>query len=323
MLSMSKPKWYSILIVGLALLLISSAVACAKQAKAPTRAPDFTLQSIDGKSITLSDLQGKPIMLTFWRIMCPGCEAQLPYLQEFYDALSTNKEVAFLSIDVGESATFIKDFVSNYGFSFPILLDPTGKVAQSYGIPGVPVTFFIDAKGFLKAYKIGPFQSRQEIENAVKTVYPSIALPTGPQVGTEVGNRAPDFILQTIDGKSMTLSALRGKTVVLNFWTSSCQACIDEMPYFQAVSDLWSSDQVTVLTVNVGDNITTVQSLVDKLGLTFPIMLDTDGKVCTDYRHGSPTTFFLDSRGIIKAIKDGVFQNQDEIESMLRTLKSS
>ena len=321
---MNKPKWYSILIVGLALVLISLALACAKRPEtAPaTKAPDFTLQSIDGKEVTLSKFRGRPVMVNFWTTHCGFCMLQMPYIQAFYNELS-NEEVVVLTIDTGESATVVRDFGTSQGFTFPVLVDPQGVVAKAYGIPGVPVTFFIDAEGFLKAYKIGPFQSRQEIEGVVKTLYPSITIATEPRIGSELGNRALDFTLQTISGKSMTLSALRGKIVVVTFWTSSCQACADEMPYFQAVFDKWSPNQILVLAVNVGDNITTVQSLVDKLGLTFPILLDPSGTVCTDYRHGSPTTFFLDGRGIIKAIKDGIFQSQDEIENILKALKSS
>jgi len=148
-------------------------MACDKQSEEVPYAPDFTLQTIDGESVTLSDSRGKPVMLTFWAIQCPACGLQAPYIQAFYDEWSSEK-IAVLTVDVGDSVGLAQDFVSSQGFTYPVLLDPQGKVAQAYAIPGVPVTFFIDAEGIAKAYKIGPFQSREEIESALDTVWPSL-----------------------------------------------------------------------------------------------------------------------------------------------------
>ena len=170
---MNRHKWSSTLIIGLALVLASLFVACAKQSEQAAYAPDFTLQTIDGESITLSDLRGKPVMLTFWAIQCPACGLQAPYIQAFYDEWSSEK-IAVLTIDVGDSPAFVQDFVTQQGYTYPVLLDPQGRVAQTYGIPGVPITFFITTEGIAKAYKIGPFQSQEEIESALDTVWPSL-----------------------------------------------------------------------------------------------------------------------------------------------------
>ncbi|MCK4331711.1 MAG: TlpA family protein disulfide reductase [Dehalococcoidia bacterium] len=148
-------------------------VACAKQSEQAAYAPDFTLQTIDGESITLSDLRGKPVMLTFWAIQCAACKVQAPYIQAFHDEWASEK-IAVLTIDVGDSPAFVQDFVTQQGYTYPVLLDPQGRVAQTYGIPGVPITFFITTEGIAKAYKIGPFQSQEEIESALDTVWPSL-----------------------------------------------------------------------------------------------------------------------------------------------------
>jgi peroxiredoxin len=172
---MNMRKWCSILIMGVALMLATLVMACDKESKEPQApyAPDFTLQTIDGDTVTLSNLRGKPVMLIFWDTHCPACESQTPFVQAFYDEWSSEK-VAVLTIAVGESAAVVQDFVGSQGFTYPVLLDQQARVAQTYGIPGVPVTFFIDAEGIAKAYKIGPFQSREEIESALDTVWPSL-----------------------------------------------------------------------------------------------------------------------------------------------------
>ena len=315
---MKRQKWYIFLIVGLAIVLAGSLMACTKKEEVPY-APGFTLQTINGETVSLSDFRGKPVMLIFWKIDCAACEFQMPFMQSFSDEWSSEK-IAVLTINVGDRATVVDSYVASRRTTLPVLLDPKGQVAQAYGIIGVPFTFIIDAEGILKAYKIGPFQSRQEIEAALKTVFPSLTLTPRFETGPEIGKLAPDFTLKAINGQSVTLSSFRGRTVLLNFWVSSCPACIDEMPYLQAVFNERAHEGLVILAINCGETSQTVQSTIGSLGLTFPILLDPDKRVCTDYKRGSPTTFLIDGKGTIKAIKDDAFQSPGEIESMLKSL---
>ena len=141
------------------------------------------------------------------------------------------------------------------------------------------------------------------------------------EIGTQIGDRAPDFTLPTIDGKEASLSQFRGKIVMVNFWESSCSACASEMPDIQAVFDTWSRDDLEILAVNVGERAAFVQSFIDSKGLTFPALLDSDEAVSKMYQISTiPTTFFIDADGIIKRIKSGRFTSQSEIENMLKSL---
>jgi peroxiredoxin len=141
------------------------------------------------------------------------------------------------------------------------------------------------------------------------------------EIGPEIGERAPDFTLPTIDGKATSLSQFRGKIVMVNFWQSSCPACVEETPYIQAVFDGWPSDKLEILAVSVGERPVFVQTFLDSKGLTFPTLLDSDGAVHNIYRVSSfPTTFFITADGIIKEIKSGHFTSQFEIETMLKSL---
>ena len=143
------------------------------------------------------------------------------------------------------------------------------------------------------------------------------ALPIGPAVG----NRAPDFTLPTIDGESLTLSDLRGKIVMINFWLSGCKPCIVEMPHIQTVFAQWSDDDLVILAINVRENAETVRRFVDNQGLTFPVLLDSEGIVDEVYQPSLfPTTFFIDAQGIIREVKEGRFHNHEEIESILDLL---
>lgn len=141
------------------------------------------------------------------------------------------------------------------------------------------------------------------------------------EIGHEIGDRAPDFTLPTIDGQETSLSQYRGKIVMLNFWQSSCPACVQETPYIQAVFDGWPGDKLKILAVSVEERPVFVQTFLDTRGLTFPVLLDSDSAISNTYQVSSfPTTFFINADGIIKGKKSGHFTSQSEIENILKSL---
>jgi peroxiredoxin len=145
--------------------------------------------------------------------------------------------------------------------------------------------------------------------------------PPAISVGPEVGNLAPDFTLTTLDGEQVSLSQYRGKVVMVNFWQSSCSSCENEMPHLQATYEKWPRDKLEILAISVGERAAFVQSFVDRQGLPFPVLLDSDEAVSEIYQISRfPTTFLINADGIIKGIKAGRFMSQAEIEDMLNSL---
>jgi peroxiredoxin len=160
-----------------------------------------------------------------------------------------------------------------------------------------------------------------EVMSESRTFTTLSAAAAAVEIGAEVGKRAPDFTLPTLDGKEVSLSQFRGKTVMVNFWQSSCSACRDEMPYLQAIYEKWPRDKLEILAISVGERAAFVQSFVDRQGLTFPALLDSDEAVSEIYQISSfPTTFFINADGIISEIKEGRFVSQFEIEDILKSL---
>ena len=144
---------------------------------------------------------------------------------------------------------------------------------------------------------------------------------TAIPAGWRRGYRAPDFTLENLDGDDVTLSDFRGKLVMLNFWFVACVPCAAEMPHIQAVSDNWSADELAILGVNQIDNADTIRTFMDTEELTFPALLDSVGAVHDNYSVTQvPTTFFIDSEGIIQKIQLGPFTSQEELESILDSL---
>lgn len=149
------------------------------------------------------------------------------------------------------------------------------------------------------------------------------------QEGLAVGNLAYDFTLQNYDGEDVTLSDLRGKIVILNFWASWCGPCKNEMPEFQIMQDkftaLGDEADTVFLTVNLADGMRetrdTAKAFLDDTGYTFPVVFD-EGKVATLYEiYSIPTTYVLDSDGVIVKMFLGS-TNQEALEEAIETAKS-
>jgi peroxiredoxin len=126
--------------------------------------------------------------------------------------------------------------------------------------------------------------------------------PTNAKVGITEGNIPPDFELMTLDGEKMSLSSLEGKKVILNFWATWCPPCRKEMPDMQKIHDDYEGE-VVVAAVNLTSsekNIDSVKHFVDELGLTFPVLLDEDGKINKQFEVLSyPTSYIVNEDGVI------------------------
>jgi cytochrome c biogenesis protein CcmG/thiol:disulfide interchange protein DsbE len=122
-------------------------------AKVGEAAPDFTLPTLDGKSVRLSDYRGKPVVLNFWASWCTPCRQEFPLLR---DTLAARRgDFALLGVDT-------RDYVESDGRRFaadkhadwPNGFDASEGVRRGYGVTGLPETFFIDAKGVIRSHVI-------------------------------------------------------------------------------------------------------------------------------------------------------------------------
>jgi thiol-disulfide isomerase/thioredoxin len=113
--------------------------------------------------------------------------------------------------------------------------------------------------------------------------------------------KAPDFVLEDLEGNKVSLSDYIGQNVFLNFWASWCGPCKAEMPDMELIQQSYG-DQVVILAVNVGENAATASGFKEDYGLTFEILLDQDNNVARLYSvTGIPTSYFIDKEGNIIA----------------------
>jgi thiol-disulfide isomerase/thioredoxin len=146
----------------------------------------------------------------------------------------------------------------------------------------------------------------------------------GPAKGQLVGNVAPDFDLQTLDGKSLKLSDLRGKAVLLNFWATYCGPCKIEMPWFVELQKQYGPQGFQIVGLSMDDSSTSTEEIakfVKDLGINYPVVL---GKESVAQSYGGvgvlPTTFFLDRDGKIIAREFGLQSRSVFVEDIKKAL---
>lgn len=169
---MASSKLYVMLtIITLIIMIMAGCGGAQSRLNIGDKAPDFTLPSIDGKNISLSDFKGKRVIINTWSTKCVECKKEMPFIQEINDKYS-NQDLVVLSINTLDSAKVAKEFVTNNGYTFPVLLDPQWEIYKKFCCPktGDPNSFFINADGVLKKVKFGSFQSKEEIEDILKSL---------------------------------------------------------------------------------------------------------------------------------------------------------
>ena len=115
-----------------------------------------------------------------------------------------------------------------------------------------------------------------------------------------------DFSLPTLEGELKSLNDYRGKLVFLNFWATWCPPCRDEMPSMEALYQRFKERGLEIIAVNIGESQSEVLAFMQEYGLSFPTLLDEDGKVAGDYGIMSiPTSFFIDQEGNVILRKVG------------------
>ncbi|WP_257347778.1 thiol-disulfide oxidoreductase ResA [Pseudalkalibacillus decolorationis] len=118
----------------------------------------------------------------------------------------------------------------------------------------------------------------------------------------EVGDTAPNFALQDLEGNKVELEDYKGQGIFLNFWGTYCPPCEKEMPAMQRQYEKYKDEGVVILAVNIAESQFTVQNFADRLGLTFPIVLDEQREVVDAYGVGNlPATYLISPEG--KVIK--------------------
>ena len=129
------------------------------------KAPNFTLEDLNGKNVKLSDFKGKVVIINFWATWCPPCKAEIPDFIELYKTYQ-KKGLVILGIALDNKEKVVK-FVKDNGINYPILMG-NQEVSNLYGgISGIPTSFVVDRKGIIKNVFVG-LRSKEVFEQNIK-----------------------------------------------------------------------------------------------------------------------------------------------------------
>jgi peroxiredoxin len=119
-------------------------------------APHFELPTLDGETLSLSDFEGKPVLINFWATWCAPCRAEFPDFQETFINNSDSLVIIAVNNTAADQVDLVDDFVAEMGATFPIVLDESGDTIETYRVLGLPTSIFIDRNGIVNEVFTGP-----------------------------------------------------------------------------------------------------------------------------------------------------------------------
>lgn len=163
----------SLFLVMLAVMMLALLAGCsvgyagAKGAVPGKAAPEIRLNDLDGRTVSLSQFRGRPVLIDFWATWCQYCRAEMPYMQAVYDQYKDQSSLVLLSVNIQESAAQVQEFMKSNGYSFPVLLDTQGTAAGDYNVRGLPSHIFIGKDGIIKDVSSGAFPSKEALNSRI------------------------------------------------------------------------------------------------------------------------------------------------------------
>lgn len=112
-------------------------------------APVLTLEDMNGERISLSDLQGKIVLVNNWATWCPPCKAELPTLEKYYQS-HASQDFVILAIEAGDPLNEIEEMIKKYSLTFTVLQDPANLSMKAFGNWDLPSSYVIDRTGQIR-----------------------------------------------------------------------------------------------------------------------------------------------------------------------------
>ncbi len=135
----------------------------------PVDAEDFSLTDIDGETVRLSDYRGDVVFLNFWATWCGPCKEEMPLMQSVYQDLQ-DEGFTIIAVNFQETLDMARDYIREYGYTYPVPVDKTGEVSGRYSVRGLPTSYIINRQGRVIAAKAGQLVEDEQSEDAFRAI---------------------------------------------------------------------------------------------------------------------------------------------------------
>jgi len=153
--------------VVVCLILIGLVGMAARPPLIGSPAPEIALKDLQGQEVKLSDLHGKVVLLNFWATWCKPCKEEMPAMQVSYDKLR-DKGLVVLAVNELEDAEKVAEHIKTHGHTFLVVMDHDNRVANRYGVVGLPASFLIDRQGIVREHIFGNLLTEERISELVR-----------------------------------------------------------------------------------------------------------------------------------------------------------
>ena len=157
------------IVSAVSLLIVLSGILgmAARPPLVGSPAPEIVLPDLQGRDVKLSDLRGKVVLVNFWATWCKPCKEEMPAMQASYDKLR-DKGFVVLAVNELEDTARVAEHIRTHGHTFEVVMDHNNKVANMYGVVGLPASFLIDPQGIVRERISGSLLTESRIEEMVQ-----------------------------------------------------------------------------------------------------------------------------------------------------------
>ena len=274
----------------LAALLLSGNLPAASAAP---KAPDFTGTGVDGKTYSLSQYQGKDLVLYFWATWCPACRRDAEGFMKVYETYN-GKAAEIVTVSLDKGLDKLKAFVEEKKVPYPILFG--GKswdnpIAEAYHVDSTPTYILISKDG--EIIRKGAFSSELETD-----------LVRLRDKGAADFLVAPDFSGTDLQGIHHSLSDYKGKKLVLYFWATWCPACRQDTPNIRNLIPDLQAKGVEFVSISLDKEKDKLQAYIKDNALTFPVIFGgkswDDANVNAYGIHSTPSYVLISPAGALE-----------------------
>jgi thiol-disulfide isomerase/thioredoxin len=133
-------------------------------------AVDFSLPLLSGGTRSLSEMTGEFVFLNFWATWCPPCREEMPSMEVLYREMA-DAPFGMFAVNVQEDRDTVQQFIDEFGYTYPILLDSDGTLSSNYGVRGIPTSFFIAPDGTVLGMLIGTrYWDETEVVDGIRRI---------------------------------------------------------------------------------------------------------------------------------------------------------